>query len=50
MEEIDELDRYKAAFALFSDLKKAEERAEKEGWIDAEDLGLEIALIFGENK
>ena len=38
MDEIDELDRYRAAYALFSQLQKAEERAEKEGWTDADDL------------
>ena len=38
MAEIDELDRYKAAYTLFSRLQKAEERAAKEGWIDADDL------------
>ncbi len=38
MEEIDELDRYRAAYTLFAELKKAEERADREGWIDAEDL------------
>ena len=32
MAEIDELDRYKAAYTLFSKLQKAEERAAKEGW------------------
>lgn len=37
MEEIDELDRYKAAYTLFSKLQKAEERADREGWIDADD-------------
>ena len=34
MEEIDELDRYKAAYTLHSKLLKADERADKEGWID----------------
>ena len=38
MSEIDELDRYKTAFVLFSKLQKAEERAEKEGWVDADEL------------
>lgn len=33
MQEIDELDRLKAAYTLFSNLQKAEERAQKEGWI-----------------
>ena len=49
MAEIDELDRYRAAYTLFSKLQKAEERAEKEGWIDADDLEKateEIALTM----
>ena len=45
MAEIDELDRYKAAYTLFSKLQKAEERAEKEGWIDAGDLEKELGVI-----
>ena len=31
-----------AAAALFSNLQKAEERAEKEGWVDAETLEREL--------
>jgi hypothetical protein len=42
MEEIDELDRIKAFYTLFSNLKNAEERAEKEGWVDAEELEKEL--------
>jgi hypothetical protein len=42
MEEIDELDRIKAAYTTFAKLKSAEERAENEGWIDAEDLEREL--------
>ena len=38
MEEIDELDKYRAAYTLFTRLKKAEERAAAEGWIDDSDL------------
>ena len=38
MDEIDELDKYRAAYSLFTRLKKAEERAVKEGWIDEADL------------
>lgn len=38
MEEIDELDRLRAAYMLTLKLQEAEERAEKEGWIDADDL------------
>lgn len=44
MEEIDELDRCKAAYALFSKLQEAEERAVKEGWIDADDLEKELGV------
>lgn len=46
MAEIDELDRYRAAYTLVSKLQKAEERAAKEGWIDADDLEEEL----GENE
>lgn len=38
MAEIDELDRYRAAYTLFSKLQESEDRAAKEGWIDADDL------------
>ncbi len=44
MAEIDELDRMKAAYSLFANLQKAEERAESEGWIDAEALELELGV------
>lgn len=42
MFEIDEFDRYRAAYTLFSKLKKAEERANEEGWISAEELEKEL--------
>ncbi|MDD5999006.1 MAG: prevent-host-death protein [Lachnospiraceae bacterium] len=42
MAEIDELDRLKAAYTLFSKLQESEQRAEKEGWIDADDLEREL--------
>lgn len=42
MEEIDELDRYRAAYTLFSKLQVAEERAEREGWINADDMEREL--------
>ena len=45
MAEIDELDRYRAAYTLFSKLQKAEERAAKEGWIDADDLEKELEVL-----
>ena len=38
MAEIDELDKYRAAYTLFSKLRKAEERAAKEGWISAGEM------------
>ncbi|MCM1101796.1 MAG: prevent-host-death protein [Clostridium sp.] len=44
MSEIDELDRYRAAYTLFSKLKKAEERADKDGWISADDLERELGV------
>jgi hypothetical protein len=44
MAEIDELDRYRTAYTLFSKLQKAEERASKEGWIDADDLEKELGV------
>lgn len=47
MSEIDELDRYRAAYNLFEDLKKADERAEREGWIDADDLEKELGVYEG---
>ena len=47
MAEIDELDRYRAAYTLFSKLQKAEERAAKEGWIDADDLEKELGVLSG---
>lgn len=42
MAEIDELDRYRAAYTLFSKLQRAEDRAAKEGWLDADDLEREL--------
>ena len=44
MAEIDELDRFKAAYTIFANLKRAEERAEKEGWIDAKALERELGV------
>ena len=44
MDEIDELDCYRAAYTLFSKLQKAEARASKEGWIDADDLEKELGV------
>lgn len=45
MAEIDELDRYRAAYTLISKLKKAEERADKEGWISADDVEKELGTF-----
>ena len=45
MAEIDELDRMKAAYTLFSKLHKSEERASKEGWIDSDDLEIELGVV-----
>lgn len=45
MAEIDELDRYRAAYTLISKLKKAEERADKEGWVSADDVEKELGGI-----
>lgn len=42
MAEIDELDRYRAAYTLISKLNKAKERANKEGWISADDAEMEL--------
>lgn len=42
MKEIDELDRLKSAYMLMDNLRKAEERAQREGWIDAEDMEREL--------
>lgn len=45
MAEIDELDRYRAAYTLISKLRKAEERADKEGWISADDIEKELGVF-----
>lgn len=44
MAEIDELDRCRAAYTLFSKLQEAEDRAAKEGWIGADDLERELGV------
>ena len=43
--EADELDRIRAAMALAADLRRAEERANREGWIDADDFDREMGII-----
>lgn len=45
MAEIDELDRYRAAYTLISKLRKAEERADKEGWVSADDVEKELEVF-----
>ena len=45
MAEIDELDRYRAAYTLVSKLRKAEERADKEGWVSADDVEKELGVF-----
>lgn len=44
MAEIDELDRYRADYTLVSKLRKAEERADKEGWILADDVEKKLGV------
>ncbi len=41
---IDELERLRALNAVLSDLKRAEERSNIEGWIKSEDLEKELGL------
>ena len=45
MDEIDEPDRYRAAYQLISKLKKSEERANLEGWIPSEDVEKELEVF-----
>ena len=45
LDEIDELDRYRAAYQLISKLKKSEERANLEGWIPSEDVEKELEVF-----
>ena len=45
VDEIDELDRYRAAYQLISKLKKSEERANLEGWIPSEDVEKELEVL-----
>ncbi len=42
--EADELDRLRAMFRLLSDLRTAEEEADRNGWIDAVDLEKEMGI------
>ena len=43
MDEVDELDRIKAAYLLLSKLQSAEKKADKEGWVDADALEKELS-------
>ena len=43
--EADELDRIRAGKALSADLKRAEDRANREGWIDADEFDREMGII-----
>ncbi len=38
VEEANELDRLRAANAVISDLRRAEQRSEKEGWVDDDEI------------
>lgn len=44
MDEVDELDRIKAAYLLLSKLQNAEKKADKEGWVDADALVKELGV------
>lgn len=44
MDEVDELDRIKAAYLLLSKLQNAEKKADKEGWVDADALEEELGV------
>lgn len=38
IEEVDELDRLKAAHSIVADLNRSKERAEKEGWVSDDEI------------
>lgn len=44
MDEVDELDRIKAAYLLLSKLQNAEKKADTEGWVDADALEKELGV------
>ncbi len=44
IEEADELDRLRSMYRLMSDLKAAEDEAERMGWIEAEELENEMEI------
>ena len=41
---VDESDSMMSAYMLFDKLKKAEDLAEKEGWIDADEIEKELVV------
>lgn len=45
MEEIDELDRYKEAYFLFLKLRQAEKRADKVGWVLADEVEKNLGVF-----
>ena len=49
MAEADELDRMRAAFRLMSDLRSAEEEADRAGWIEADDVEKEMGIYDWRN-
>lgn len=44
MKEIDELDRYRAAYQLIEKLKEAERQADTEGWLSAEEVKKQLGV------
>jgi len=44
MEESDELDRMRAMVRLLSDLRAAEKEADRDGWIEADELEKELEI------
>ncbi len=44
VEEADQLDRLRAYHSLLSDLRDAEERADREGWISDDEMRKEMGL------
>ena len=45
MKEIDELDRYKEAYFLFLKLRQAEKRADKVGWVLADEVEKNLGVF-----
>ena len=43
--EFGETEHYRAAYTLFSKLKKAKERANQEGWVFADDVEKELGIV-----